>query len=72
MDAIINVPAPVNEPVRTYAPGSPERAELEVELARMASTPIDLPHVIGGQEVVGHDGQWSLMRRSVRSRSRPW
>ena len=56
MDAIINVPDPVNEPVRTYAPGSPERAELEVELARMASTPIDLPHVIGGRDVTG-DGE---------------
>ncbi|MGC5583313.1 L-glutamate gamma-semialdehyde dehydrogenase [Ornithinimicrobium sp. W1679] len=56
MDAIINVPDPVNEPVLTYAPGSPERAELEVELARMASTPVDLPHVIGGRAVTG-EGQ---------------
>ena len=31
MDAVTQVPAPVNEPVHTYAPGSPERARLEAQ-----------------------------------------
>jgi 1-pyrroline-5-carboxylate dehydrogenase len=53
MDAIVDVPIPQNEPVRSYAPGSAERAELEVALAQMSATPVDLPHVIGGQDVVG-------------------
>lgn len=53
MDAIAKVPVPVNEPVLGYAPGSPERVELESALAVMAASPIDLPHVINGQDVVG-------------------
>ncbi|UJH71598.1 L-glutamate gamma-semialdehyde dehydrogenase [Ornithinimicrobium sp. INDO-MA30-4] len=53
MDAITNVPAPVNEPIQQYAPGTPERAELETALAQVAANPVDLPHIIGGQPVVG-------------------
>jgi 1-pyrroline-5-carboxylate dehydrogenase len=48
MDAITQVPMPVNEPVHDYAPGSPERDRLRRELGRLAANPIDLPHVIGG------------------------
>jgi len=39
----------VNEPVRSYAPGSPERAELKAELARLQGERIELPLVIGGK-----------------------
>lgn len=53
MDAIVDVPTPQNEPVLDYAPGSPERAELEVTLARLAADPVDLPHIIGGKAVTG-------------------
>jgi len=53
MDAVTQVPAPINEPVLDYAPGSPERAELEVALAELGSTRVDLPHIIGGERVVG-------------------
>jgi len=53
MDAVTQVPAPVNEPVLDYAPGSPERAELQVALAELGSKPMDLPHVIGGKRVTG-------------------
>ena len=53
MDAVTHVPAPVNEPVLDYAPGSPERARLEVALAEVGSTTWELPHVIGGERVVG-------------------
>src|SRR5262245_56426764 len=45
------VPAPINEPNRTYAPGTPERAELKARLASMASERIDIPIVIGGREI---------------------
>ena len=34
MDAVTHPPHPVNEPNLTYAPGTPERKELEQELAR--------------------------------------
>jgi 1-pyrroline-5-carboxylate dehydrogenase len=53
MDAVTQVPAPVNEPVLEYAPGSAERIELQVALAELASTRMDLPHIIGGKRVVG-------------------
>ena len=53
MDAVTRVPAPVNEPVLDYAPGSPERAELELALAELGGTRIDLPHTIGGKQVTG-------------------
>jgi 1-pyrroline-5-carboxylate dehydrogenase len=43
-------PTPQNEPVKSYAPGSPERAELQVRLAEMKSQQIELPLVIGGEE----------------------
>ncbi len=52
MDAVTHVPYPSNEPVLDYAPGSPERASLEVALVEEA-TARDLPHHIGGQEVMG-------------------
>ncbi|HEX5967567.1 MAG TPA: L-glutamate gamma-semialdehyde dehydrogenase [Intrasporangium sp.] len=53
MDAVTHVPAPANEPVLDYAPGSPERAALEVALVELGSTQVDLPHVIGGERVTG-------------------
>jgi len=53
MDAVTQVPAPVNEPVLDYAPGSPERAELQAALAELGSRRMDLPHVIGGKRVTG-------------------
>ncbi|WP_026413827.1 L-glutamate gamma-semialdehyde dehydrogenase [Actinomadura oligospora] len=54
MDAVTNVPAPVNEPILGYAPGSPERARLEAKLAELqAQAPIDLPMTIGGERRMG-------------------
>src|ERR1700733_9939928 len=52
--AITDVPAPTNEPVHEYAPGSPERARLITELDdQNAAGPIDLPHVIAGRHAMG-------------------
>ena len=45
------VPTPVNEPVKSYAPGSPEREALKERLASMSSERIDIPLIIGGKEV---------------------
>jgi 1-pyrroline-5-carboxylate dehydrogenase len=44
-------PAVTNEPARDYAPGSPERDELRRRLAELESERIELPLVIGGEEV---------------------
>jgi 1-pyrroline-5-carboxylate dehydrogenase len=49
--SIAKPPPPVNEPVRDYAPGSPEREELKKRLAEMAAERIDIPLIIGGEEV---------------------
>jgi len=51
MNGIPSTPAPINEPIYGYEPGSPERAELKAELERQASEVIDIPLVIGGKEV---------------------
>ena len=45
------VPPPLNEPNKTYLPGSLERTELKARLAAMASERIDIPIVIGGKEI---------------------
>ncbi|MFL6156607.1 MAG: L-glutamate gamma-semialdehyde dehydrogenase [Marmoricola sp.] len=49
MDAITRTPAPVNETPLDHAPGSPERAELEKQLAALSSRTINLPATIGGR-----------------------
>lgn len=46
-----NVPVAVNEPIWSYAPGTPERAELQAMLAELRSVQVDLPMIIGGKEV---------------------
>ncbi len=48
---IISVPAPSNEPVKSYAPGSPEKVSLKAELKRMLGEEIEIPLIIGGKEV---------------------
>ena len=44
------VPPPVNEPVKSYAPGSPERAALKARLRSMSDERADIPLIIGGEE----------------------
>jgi len=45
------VPDPVNDPSRSYAPGTAERAELKARLNAMAAEKVDIPLVIGGLEI---------------------
>src|SRR3954469_18610801 len=45
------VPQPINDVNRTYAPGSPERAELKARLKSMAAEKIEIPIIIGGKEI---------------------
>ncbi len=58
---IRRVPPPINEPVRTYAPGTPERAELKTRLSAMAGERIDIPLIIGGREVRTGDTAQAVM-----------
>ncbi|UCC24326.1 MAG: L-glutamate gamma-semialdehyde dehydrogenase [Gemmatimonadales bacterium] len=51
MSGHIQIPPPQNEPVLSYAPGTPERAELKATLQRMAEEVVEIPLIIGGEEV---------------------
>ena len=53
MDAITHAPAPVNEPNLSYAPGSIERAALELELKRQEDERVELTATIGGRKKMG-------------------
>jgi len=44
------VPPPTNEPVKSYAPGSPERVALKQRLSEMANERVEIPIFIGGNE----------------------
>src|SRR4051812_11378383 len=45
------LPLPANEPVLSYAPGSPERSSLKAEVTKLAGECPDLPHVVGGKDL---------------------
>ena len=50
-NGIFSVPAPRNEPVLAYTPGSPERKALRAELDRMAGQVVEITPRIGGRRV---------------------
>ncbi|MCX5375662.1 L-glutamate gamma-semialdehyde dehydrogenase [Streptomyces sp. NBC_00091] len=62
MDAVTQVPAPVNEPVHSYAPGSPERARLEIQLKQLSENPIDLPMTINGVKRMGGGERFDVVQ----------
>ncbi|MFH8570821.1 L-glutamate gamma-semialdehyde dehydrogenase [Streptomyces sp. NPDC017993] len=62
MDAVTQVPVPVNEPVNTYAPGTPERSRLEAKLKELAGNPIDLPMTIGGERRLGGGERFDVVQ----------
>lgn len=51
MNALQHIPLPLNEPIKAYAPGSPEKAEVKAALAGMRAEVIEIPLIIGGREV---------------------
>jgi 1-pyrroline-5-carboxylate dehydrogenase len=66
------VPPPVNDPVRSYAPGSPEKAELKARLKAMAGERIEIPLVIGGKEVGSGDKAPAVMPHDHRHVLADW
>ena len=50
-NAFFKVPTAVNEPVKSYAPGSSERKSVKAALASLKSTQVDIPMFIGGKKV---------------------
>jgi 1-pyrroline-5-carboxylate dehydrogenase len=58
MNGVVSVPPPVNEPVLSYAPGSPERASLRRRLDEMYGERVEIPLRIGGRDVfTGNTGE---------------
>ena len=57
-NAIYNFREPKNEPVLTYAPGTPERKKLIEEVERQYNTTVEIPLIIGGKEIrTGNTGK---------------
>ncbi len=50
-NAIFDIPVPVNEPVLSYAPGSPEKEALVAALKELKGKEIDAPMWIGGKKI---------------------
>ncbi|MFH1699334.1 MAG: L-glutamate gamma-semialdehyde dehydrogenase [Candidatus Zixiibacteriota bacterium] len=48
---IYKIPTPKNEPVKSYAPGTPERADLKKALADLKARKLEVPMIIGGKEI---------------------
>jgi 1-pyrroline-5-carboxylate dehydrogenase len=50
-NAKFTLPQPINEPILSYAPGSPERQALKAALNKIAGEQIEIPLIIGGKEI---------------------
>src|SRR4051812_22574347 len=69
---IRRVPAPVNEPIKSYAPGSAEKKALKERLKQMAKERVEIPLIIGGREFrTGETGQ-SVMPHDHRHVLADW
>ncbi|HRP07911.1 MAG TPA: L-glutamate gamma-semialdehyde dehydrogenase [Gemmatimonadales bacterium] len=51
MSAIGNIPVPRNEPVRSYAPGTAERTELQAAIRDLGDNVTEIPNVINGEHI---------------------
>jgi 1-pyrroline-5-carboxylate dehydrogenase len=66
------VPIPINDPIRSYAPGSAERQALKNKLAAMTSEKIEIPIVIGGREIHTGDTGTQVMPHRHRHVLATW
>ncbi|WP_216210890.1 L-glutamate gamma-semialdehyde dehydrogenase [Amycolatopsis aidingensis] len=62
MDAITTTPAPRNEPVRDYAPGSPERESLVAKVSELAGKQHELTVTIDGEQRLGGGRQIDVVQ----------
>ncbi len=51
LKGFFNVPKAVNEPVKSYAPGSPERAAVAATYTKMWNSQVEVPLYIGNEEI---------------------
>lgn len=52
MPGFFNVPAPKNEPIKSYAPHTPERAAVQTAIAEARAQVLNLPMYIGNQQIL--------------------
>jgi 1-pyrroline-5-carboxylate dehydrogenase len=62
MDAVTNIPFPANEPIKGYAPGSPERAALEEKIKDLAGERAELTMTIGGQQRMASGDSYDVVQ----------
>ncbi|MDQ1662439.1 MAG: 1-pyrroline-5-carboxylate dehydrogenase [Blastococcus sp.] len=62
MDGITRVPAPRNETVLNYAPGSAERATLEIRLDQLAAEKLELTATIGGEQRMARGERFDVVQ----------
>ncbi|ADB74157.1 L-glutamate gamma-semialdehyde dehydrogenase [Geodermatophilus obscurus] len=62
MDAVTNVPPPRNEPVLSYAPGTPERAALQQRLTELAGDPLELTMTLGEKQRMGSGERFDVVQ----------
>jgi 1-pyrroline-5-carboxylate dehydrogenase len=54
-NGLFHIREPKNEPILGYEPGTAERGALKAELSRMLANPVEVPCIIGGQEIATGD-----------------
>jgi len=62
MDGFTQVPAPANEPIRGYQPGSSDRARLELRLKELAAQHVELTATIGGEARPGSGAELAVVQ----------
>lgn len=48
---VFKIPPITNEPIKSYAPGSPEREALKKQLEAIRNQTVEIPMIIGGKEI---------------------
>jgi 1-pyrroline-5-carboxylate dehydrogenase len=71
-NGVRRVPPPINEPVRGYAPGSPEKAELKARLESMSRERAQIPLIIGGETIWSGDTAEVVMPHDHRHVLADW
>ena len=51
VNTTFHLPAPGNEPIRDYRPGSPETESLQARIDTLASETLEIPCIVGGEEI---------------------
>jgi 1-pyrroline-5-carboxylate dehydrogenase len=67
VQSVTDVPAPRNEPIHGYGPGSPERDLLLAALADQAKNPVELTQTIAGEPVFGGGARVDVVQPHQRA-----